>query len=474
MSKSLKIILYTIVGFVAILALVAMAMHYFVDINSYKPRLEAAASDALGMEVRVGGKMGFSLFPGLQVTLDDVHIRNSGTNLISAKEARLGIDLIPLLHEEVRIAKIVLNDSSVNIERDSDGKFNFETPGASGKILPAFDLAKASISDGTLVYADKQSGEGFEAADCKLDLRRLMLSRGKSADLMKHLSLKAEFACAEIRTKDLTLTDLKFSADVKNGVFDIKPVTMSVFGGQGSGSIQADLSGADPIYHVEYALQQFSIEAFYKTMSQQKVVEGVMDFSANLSMQGNTVNELVQSLNGDATLRGENLTLIGSDLDLEFARYDSSQHFSLVDVGAVFLAGPVGLAVTKGYDFASILKPSGGTSAIRTLASEWKIEHGVAQAQDVAMATNKNRLVLKGGLDFADGRFDDVTVALIDGQGCAKVEQKISGPFQKPVVEKPNILVALAGPALKLLKKGRDILPGGKCEVIYTGSVAPP
>jgi AsmA protein len=54
------------------------------------------------------------------------------------------------------------------------------------------------------------------------------------------------------------------------------------------------------------------------------------------------------------------------------------------------------------------------------------------------------------------------------------LNQKISGPFQKPVVEKPNILVSLAGPALKLLKKGRDILPGGKCEVIYAGSVAPP
>ena len=67
-----------------------------------------------------------------------------------------------------------------------------------------------------------------------------------------------------------------------------------------------------------------------------------------------------------------------------------------------------------------------------------------------------------------------MTVALIDAKGCAKVRQKIRGPFQKPVVEKPNILVSLAGPALKLLKKGRNIFPGGECEVIYAGSVAPP
>ncbi len=199
-----------------------------------------------------------------------------------------------------------------------------------------------------------------------------------------------------------------------------------------------------------------------------------MDFSANLLMQGKTVKEMTQTANGDASLRGENLTLNGSDLDLEFSRYESSQNFSLVDAGAVFLAGPVGVVVTKGYDFASIFKGSGGASAIRTLVSEWKIERGVAHAQDVAMATNQNRIALTGGLDFINGRFENVTVALIDAKGCAKVKQKISGPFQKPAVEKPSVLASLAGPALKLLKKGRDIFPGGKCDVFYAGSVAPP
>jgi hypothetical protein len=68
----------------------------------------------------------------------------------------------------------------------------------------------------------------------------------------------------------------------------------------------------------------------------------------------------------------------------------------------------------------------------------------------------------RGGRDFVNGTFDHVTVVLIDAKGCAKVEQKIGGTFQKPAVDKPNFLVAQAGPALKLLKKGRDILPGGE------------
>jgi AsmA protein len=129
--------------------------------------------------------------------------------------------------------------------------------------------------------------------------------------------------------------------------------------------------------------------------------------------------------------------------------------------------------VTKGFDFANTFRSSSGSSQIRTLVSEWRIERGVAQARDVAMATKENRIALKGGLDFVNGRFQEVTVALIDAGGCAMVQQKIRGPFGKPEVERPNVLTSLAGPVLKLLSRARSLF-GGKCEVFYTGSVAPP
>jgi AsmA protein len=143
-------------------------------------------------------------------------------------------------------------------------------------------------------------------------------------------------------------------------------------------------------------------------------------------------------------------------------------------MGAFFFAGPLGVVVTKGYDFASIFRGSEGRSEIPMLVSDWKVERGVAQTQDVAMATKQNRIALQGGLDFVNQQFVDMTVALIDAQGCVTVRQIIHGTFHKPVVEKPSILKSLTGPARHLLKEGRDLLPGGKCQVFYTGSVAPP
>jgi AsmA protein len=330
------------------------------------------------------------------------------------------------------------------------------------------------MTDGAIHYANAQSGAGFDAAPCTGDLHRFQLVGGKRADFVKNLSFTAEVTCGEFGKNDVTVPNLKISVNAKGGVFDLDPFSMPLFGAQGLGSMHADLSGAIPQYQIRYSLPQFRIEEFFKTLAPQKVAEGAMDFSAALSMHGLTVTEVKQSMQGVMSLRGVNVMLLGNDLDAEFARFESSQNFNLVDVGAFFVAGPLGVVVTKGYNFASLFQGSGGSSEIQMLVSDWTVENGIAQAQDVAMATNENRVAARGGLDFVNDQFVDATVALIDDKGCASARQKVHGTFQEPVVEKPDFIHSLAGPALELLKKGRSIFPGSACEVFYEGSVAPP
>lgn len=474
MSKAPKYVLFAVGGFAALLILVAAVAFLLANAYVSKGRLEAAASEALGMEFSIGGRLGTAFFPGLRVTLEDVHIRNRGLDVASAQEASLGIDLLPLLANEVRIQKIALKHPRISIVRGRDGLFNFEKPEAADGTLPALDWPSVSLSDASLVYADKHSGGGFESGDCRLDVQRLRLAGGKRSNFMKDLSFTAELTCAKVRRDGFTMSDVKLSADAKNGIFDLKPVTTRVFATQGAGNIKADFSGAVPHYRVVYSLSQFPVEEFFKTMSPKKIAAGRMDFSADLSMQGKTEKEIRQTAKGQILLRGKNLTLSGSDLDREFSRFEASQNFSLVDVGAFFFAGPLGLVVTKGFDFASIAQGAEGSSEIRTLVSEWKVERGVAHAQDVAMATKENRIALQGGLDFVNQQFNDVVIALVDAKGCAKVRQRMSGSFENPVMEKPNLLKSLAGPALRLLKKGSELFLGAECEVFYAGSVAAP
>src|SRR5512146_2128991 len=202
MEKKRKIALLAAGGLLALLLLAAVALILFVDVNAHKPRLEAAASDALGMEVRIGGRLGLGLFPGFHVSLDNVSIRNRGADVASAKETLLGIELLPLLRKEVRIVKVVMKRPRISIEQDRDGKFNFETPEEeAGKKTAeeakgtrfSLDVAKISLSDGALFYADKKTGDVLEAGDFNLEVSRLRLAGGKKSDLLKSLSFAAEF-----------------------------------------------------------------------------------------------------------------------------------------------------------------------------------------------------------------------------------------------------------------------------------------
>jgi AsmA protein len=333
-------------------------------------------------------------------------------------------------------------------------------------------MTRVSVSDATLAYADKQSGRRFEAAGCNLDVSRLRLSAGERSELLKNLSLVAKLACGQIRTKDSAASDLRLAVDGQGGILRFDPVTMQLFGGHGSGTVRADFTGSVPIYQVRYHLTQFRLEEFFKILSPKSIGEGSVDFSATLSLRGKTTDAQLPTAAGVVSLRGDNLRVAIGDLDEKLSRYESSQSFNLIDVGAFFFAGPLGLAVTKGYDFARSFQGAEGTTTIRKLVSEWQVEHGVAQARDVAMATRANRIALQGGLDFVSGRYDELTVAVIDVNGCARVQQKVHGPFMNPVVETPSALGTLTGPPRTLLRKARSLL-GGKCAVFYAGSVAP-
>ena len=470
MSRSLRWILLAAAG-VAALALLAAAGTAVHLLATAKPRVAALASEALGMDVAVDGGVSVGLRRGLHVALKDVHLRRCAVDIGSVQQADVVVALLPLLHHEIRIESLRLTAPQIALERGGGAHAAAACPAASP--LSAPPLASVVVAGGRIRYTDRPSGKFIEGADCDLEIRDLRLAGDDGRALLRNLSLTATAKCRELRRGDLVASGVEFTATGKDGVVDFDPVRMQVLGGQGSGKIHADFTGATPEYGLRYSLAQFRIEEFFNTLSLPHAGQGALDFGATLSLSGTGPDEWLRTLAGGASLRGVDFRLAIGDVDQRFSRYESSQNFNLVDVGAVFFMGPIGLGITKGLDLARNLQGSGGDTTFRTLVSNWRIERGVAHAEDVAMATNKNRITLKGGLDFVTGRFDDVTVALVDAKGCAQVRQRVTGPFLAPVVEQPNVLKSLTGPTRRLLGRVRTLL-GGTCEVFYSGSVAPP
>jgi len=476
MTLKRKKVLFITSG-VIILVVFAIVLVLLLNIQAFKPQIEAAASTALGMDVRIKGRLGIALFPGIGISLKDISVRNGGAEVVTVEKMKIGLELMALTRREIRITRIGLIKPVLSLVRYKNGMVNYERPGRTPSGRP-FAVDTISISQGKVIYTDELSsarieGDGFDAT-----MRNLSYGGTDGAELFKKISFDGVIRCKTLTINKFTVANLAMRTAGGNGVLDIRPISMDLFGGTGSGTIHVDVTAASPHYRVIYTLSQCRVDELIQALSPgkmpQKSIEGMVNFSADLTATGKSVDDLKRSISGEASLKGENLMLYNMDIDALIPKYERSQNFNLVDVGAFFLAGPFGPVLTKSYNFGSLYEElQGGKGNIRMFVSIWKVKRGVADAIDVALATKKYRIAMKGGLNFNNDRFDNVTVAVLDKRGCAVYSQKVHGPFRKPKIEKVSILKSISGSVSNALTDAWKFV-GGECTVFYSGSVAQP
>jgi AsmA protein len=470
-------VFFMTMGMIALIVVTVILVLLF-NIQAFKPRIEAAASDALGMDVRIKGRLGIALFPGIGISLNDVSVRNKGVDVVSVEKMKIGLEFVALARHEVRISRIGLIKPVLTLVRYKNGTFNFEKPGRTLSERP-LAVEKISLSQGKLVYTDAGSDERIEADDFDVALQNLSYGGTDGTGPFKNISFEGEMSCKTLLINKINLRNIVMRTAAGNGMLDVNLVNMNIFGGKGKGGIHMDLKGESPQYRLITTLNRFRIEELIQAFSPgnkpQESMEGTVSFSADLTATGKMADEVTRSLNGGLSLNGEDLTLTSIDIDALIPKYERSQNFNLVDLGAYFLVGPFGPILTKTYNFASLYKESQvGKRSITKLVSIWNVKNGIAGATDAALATKKYRIAMKGGLDFNNDQFVDVTVAVLDKQGCAVYSQKVHGPFRKPQVEKVNIFKSITGPVSNALEDAKQFIQGKKCEVFYSGSVALP
>jgi len=476
--KKLLISLGVLAG---LLVLAGVAVLVFVDANAYKPRIESAVSDALGMEFRIRGKARLCLLPSAGIVFSDVLLRNRDTDLATAETLRVGVKLLPLLSRHVVITKLALEKPVIRIEKGIDGTFNYETaPGPAtkeGEAPPApLVLSSGSVSAGTIVYVDRKTKSETSLGAIDLFVRDLSIPTAPGEKLTKGISFSGDLSAKEMKTKDRVFSDVRAKVTAGAGVYEFRPFTMKLFGGTGEGRVRVDLSGGKTVLKVHYTLAKFRAEEALAGLAQEKYLRGPMTLTPDLSARGKDVDEMKRTLTGTVSLKGDELTFHGMEIDRILSKAEDAQKLGLADVGAFVLAGPLGSAALKGYRYGDLYRSATreGETRIHRLVSDWTVRDGVADARDVAFSTEKNRIALKGKLDLVNGRFVDVTVAALDGKGCEKIRQKITGPFSKPRMDKVSVLQSFAEPILGAFERGVQLLGISSCKPFYTGAVQQP
>jgi uncharacterized protein involved in outer membrane biogenesis len=463
-------------GVVSLFVIAAIAALQLFDINKFKPNIESASFDATGLEVRIKGEMELSFFP-LGISAQDIHVTNKGGEIISLEKIKLGVELVPMLKKQVKATSCELVKPRITIVKDAEGRYNFESADKKStklRLQAVASLNELKLSQGVLVYLDKKTGEKTELKEINLAIKDLTVVDAPG-ETIKNVSFTGNMDCKEVRKKNFKIDNVESSIKADKGVFHLKPFTMDIFGAKGEGDATLDRSESDTLYSINLKISKLDFEKFEQSFGIKKVIGGKGDLVAAMTLKEKGSRRMMNGLDGTFSLRGDNLVIYIMDLDKVLSKYETSQEFNLVDLGAFFIAGPLSTFAVRGYRAGDLYKQTrGGEGVITHFNSHWKIMNGVASATDCALATRHNRVALTGRLDLVSERYENVFVALLDDKGCAKFKQKISGPLRKPRISALSVSESIAGPFSHLYGKAKRFVEGGKCEVIYNGSVRQP
>jgi AsmA protein len=158
-----------ILGAVIAVALVALiVLPFLIDVNRFRPELEAEASAGLGRTVKLGN-LSLSILSG-KLVAHDIEIADdpafSQSAFLKAESVKIEIDLKPLIFSrQLNLTGIVIDRPQINLLRAADGTFNFSTLGNGSELgqttpganHPPLSVARFKVNQGTLTVAQRDS-----------------------------------------------------------------------------------------------------------------------------------------------------------------------------------------------------------------------------------------------------------------------------------------------------------------------------
>ena len=238
--KIIKIIVIALIALVVLFVVGAGILVATVDPNDHKGEIIAAVKDATGRDLTLDGDIGFSFFPKLGVKLGKAELSNAAgfgnQSFASVDQVGVSVDLLSLLKMKVQADTIVLKGLRVNLQKNKNGKTNWddlsgssssdagssESTGSGGIGL---EVAGVHISDSQVIYDDQQAGNKITLNP--IDVKTGSIGSGKPSKISVDLGLeqtnpkmKADItldtkARLNIETMVYQLTDLVLNVDAK-------------------------------------------------------------------------------------------------------------------------------------------------------------------------------------------------------------------------------------------------------------------
>lgn len=155
----------------------------FFDPNEYKPEIEKVALEKGGVELKINGDIGWSVFPWLGLEVNKIDVKFPGKeDLASLNQAKLSVRLPALISGNVEMQSIVIDGLKLNLVKTKEGATNWTATAPSGQTT---STKKSADSTPKNAEVKETTAEATNNAPLNINIDSIQISNA-IVDLLDH------------------------------------------------------------------------------------------------------------------------------------------------------------------------------------------------------------------------------------------------------------------------------------------------
>ena len=285
--------------------------------------------------------------------------------------------------------------------------------------------------------------------------------------LLRKMEHSLNLSIKELKVKSLQFSNFSSQLTISKGKVYIKPLVFELNKANFKGEYQIDVSSNKPKINLKQSARNISLSDFFDKNTE--ILKGVINADLNLKFTGYKQKDITKTLQGTKKMWGDNIILEQYDVDKILRKFEETKKVNLLDVGAIFIAGPFAGLLTQSSKFALLKNEvdKKGQTKIQSFSSVWIFKNNKATTKDVAVKTSQNIIALKGSINLTNTKFDEIQIAVLGKNRCAKFIQSFEGDLSTNDIKlKENVASAFLSPLTGIFESAGKLF--NDCKPFYS------
>jgi len=251
-----------------LLVVCAFVVPALLDADRYRLKAISYLEESTGKKVEIG-RLAATFFPRVTIQVEDFGVKSPPLFPPSyiLKVARIDAEIAPwpLLHGQIVIRSLVLDQPVINLVSDPDGPWNFENPKAKNPSHPVLigvislvKIRRGHVLASNLLPSDAPGPVFFEAQEVSSDLKNVnadAIVNPVSTTLDGQGTLKAGL----LRFGSIEAKNLSSNIGLQSRQVLFTDVKAETYGGYSSGEFSIKLSGKNPSFKTDATMKRIDM-----------------------------------------------------------------------------------------------------------------------------------------------------------------------------------------------------------------------